>query len=48
MLSGEVMEIYINVKVFWYATPYGLWDTNLLQFRKKHSVKREAGPSSAT
>jgi len=48
MLSGEVMEVYINVKVFWYATPYGLWDTNLLQFRKKHSVKREAGPSSAT
>jgi hypothetical protein len=36
MLSGEAMGVSINVKkVFWYATPYGLWDTNLLQIRKK-------------
>lgn len=48
MLSGEAMEVSITVKVFWYATPYGLWDTNLLQLRKKPSVKREATPSSVT
>jgi hypothetical protein len=48
MLSGEAMGVSIYVKVFWYTTPYGLWDTNLWQRRKKPSVKREATPSSLT
>jgi len=48
MLSGDAMEVCINVEVFWYATPYGLCDANLLQLRKKPSVEREVTPSSVT